>query len=184
MPQLQKNKTPFIFVSSQLAEETDTVYGSTKKLGELWTKQIGGICVRLWNVYGAPEEPTEKSHVVGDFVHQAITNGKIRMMTTVKEKRQFIHIQDVCEGLHYILENNLSDAVYDLTSFEWSPVRHIADIVALHTKTKIIPGRQRGSTRDVITIKGKPPGWSAKISLEKGIEMMVEKAILSKKIKT
>lgn len=178
MPQLQKNKTPFIFVSSQLAEETDTVYGSTKKLGELWTKQIGGACVRLWNVYGALEEPTEKSHVVGDFVHQALTIGKIQMMSTGEEKRQFIHIQDVCEGLHYVLENNLNDAIYDLTSFEWSTVRYVADIVGLHTKAKIIPGAQKGPTRSIAVIKGKPPGWNAKINLMKGIEMMVEEAIL------
>ena len=112
---------------------------------------------------------------MGDFVHQAITNGKIRMMTTGKEKRQFIHIQDVCEGLHYILENNLSDAVYDLTSFEWSTVRHIADIVALHTKAKIISNTQKGSTRNITTIKGKPFGWNSKISLSDGIKMMVEK---------
>jgi len=180
MPQLQKHQTPFIFVSSQLAEETDTVYGSTKKLGELWTKQIGGMCVRLWNVYGALEEPTEKSHVVGDFVHQALTNGKIKMISTGEEKRQFIHIQDVCDGLHYVLENNLNDAVYDITSFEWSTVRHIADIVGLHTKAKVIPGAQKGSTRIAAVVKGKPPGWSAKINLAEGIKMMVEKAILSK----
>ena len=183
MPQLQKNKTPFIFVSSQLAEETDTVYGSTKKLGELWTKQIGGMCVRLWNVYGALEEPTEKSHVVGDFVHQAITNGKIKMMSTGEEKRQFIHIQDVCEGLHHVLENNLNDAVYDLTSFEWSPVRHIADIIGKYINAKIIHGTQKGSVRSIAVIKGKPSGWNAKISLAEGIKMMVEKAILSKKNK-
>lgn len=180
MPQLQKHKTPFIFISSQLAEETDTVYGATKKLGELWTKQIGGMCVRLWNVYGVLEEPTEKSHVVGDFIHQALTTGKIQMMSTGEEKRQFIHIQDVCEGLHHVLENNLNDAVYDLTSFEWSTVRHIADLVGLYTKAKIIPGAQKGQTRSISTIKGKPPSWDAKISLAGGIKIMVEEAILSR----
>lgn len=183
MPQLQKHKIPFVFVSSQLAEETDTVYGSTKKLGELWTKQIGGICVRLWNVYGVLEEPTEKSHVVGDFVHQALTNGKIQMISTGEEKRQFIHIQDVCEGLHYVLENNLNDAVYDLTSFEWSTVRHIANLVGLCARAKIIPGAQKGSTRSLSVIKGKPPGWDAKINLAKGIKMMVEEAMFSKRKK-
>lgn len=178
MPQLQKHKTPFVFVSSQLAEETDTVYGSTKKLGELWTKQIGGACVRLWNVYGALEEPTEKSHVVGDFVHQALATGKIQMMSMGEEKRQFIHIQDVCEGLHYVLKNNLNDVIYDLTSFEWSTVRYVADLIGLRTKAKVLPGAQKGSTRIIAVIKGKPHGWNAKINLKKGIKMMVEEAIL------
>ncbi len=179
MPQLQKHKIPFVFVSSQLAEETDTVYGSTKKLGELWTKQIGGICVRLWNVYGVLEETTEKSHVIGDFVHQAITNGKIKMMTTGEEKRQFIHIQDVCEGLHRVLENNLNDTVYDLTSFEWSSVRYVADIIGKYANAKIIPGTSNGSIRNIAIIKGKPPGWTPKIILEEGLKMMVNEAKLS-----
>ena len=180
MPQLQRHKTPFIFVSSQLAEETDTVYGSTKKLGELWTKQIGGMCVRLWNVYGVLEEITEKSHVIGDFIHQAITNGKIKMMTTGEEKRQFIHIQDACEGLHHVLENNLDDAVYDLTSFEWSTIRYVADIIGKYANAKTIPGATKGAMRSIAVIKGKPPGWSPKIILAEGIRMMVEESILSK----
>jgi hypothetical protein len=46
-PQLQAAKAQFLFVSSQLAEEHDTVYGSTKRLGEVWTHLLGGTRVRL-----------------------------------------------------------------------------------------------------------------------------------------
>jgi len=179
MPQLQKHKTPFIFISSQLAEETDTAYGVTKKLGELWTRQLKGMCVRLWNAYGVLEEVTERSHVVGDFVHQAITTGTIHMMSTGEEKRQFIHINDVCEGIHYVLENNLNTEVYDLTSFEWSTVRDIADIIGKYTNAKIIPGIQKGSVRSITVIKGKPPGWTPRVTLEAGLKMMVREATVS-----
>jgi nucleoside-diphosphate-sugar epimerase len=176
MPQLEKHKTPFIFVSSQLAEEVDTIYGATKRVGELWTERLGGACVRLWNIYGTPEIANEKSHVAGDFVYQALTTGEIRMMTTGEEKRQFIHINDVCDGLHLVLENNLNDSIYDLTSFEWSSVRDIADLIAKNTGAKVIAGTAKGSARRVTATMGRPHGWAAKISLEAGIEMMVKEA--------
>lgn len=176
MPQLQKSKVPFVFVSSQLAEETDTVYGATKKLGELWTKQIGGACVRLWNVYGELEENTERSHVAGDFVNQAVTTGKIRMMTTGEETRQFIHTRDVCAGLHYVLDNKLYGEVYDLTSFEWTTVRRMADLIGKHANARVIPGSQKGSFRSATVLKGRPMNWTHEISFENGIKMMVEEA--------
>lgn len=181
MPQLQKHKTPFIFTSSQLAEEIDTIYGATKKLGELWTQQLGGACVRLWNIYGALEKVSERSHVIGDFVYQALTTGKIRMMTTGKEKRQFLHINDLCEGLHHILKNNLNNTIYDLTSFEWTSVRDIADLIATYTKAKVIPGTQKGAIRNLTATKGKPHGWTPKITLKEGIKMMVSEATLAYK---
>lgn len=176
MPQLHEHKTPFIFVSSQLAEETDTVYGATKKLGELLTKQIGGTCIRLWNVYGVLEENTEKSHVIGDFVYEAIHNGKIEMMTTGEERRQFIHIQDVCDGLYHVLSNNLKETVYDLTSFEWTSIKEVANIIGKKTNAKIVTGTQKGSARLIAILKGKPPGWSSKIDIENGIKIMVDEA--------
>ena len=183
MSQLQEYKTSFIFVSSQLAEETDTIYGSTKRLGELWTQQIKGTCARLWNVYGELEESTEKSHVAGDFVSQAVRTGKIVMMTTGDEERQFIHSDDVCEGLHYVLDNNLNESIYDLTSFEWTRVRDLAEHIGKNAKAKIIPGKQIGAVRRIAVVKGRPPGWLHKVTLAKGIRMMVDEAKKFHKIK-
>jgi len=145
-------------------------------LGELWTHQIDGACARLWNVYGVLEEPTEKSHVAGDFVGQAINTGKIEMMTTGEEKRQFIHVQDVCAGLHYILKNNLMGMVYDITSFEWSTVKELAEHIGKHAKANVVLGTKKGNFSNIAVHKGKPPGWNHKISLEEGIGMMVEEA--------
>lgn len=181
MTQLQQSKTPFVFISSQLAEDTDTVYGITKKLGELWTCQLKGACVRLWNVYGILEEMNERSHVVGDFVYQAVTNGEIRMLSDGEEKRQFIHMDDVCDGIYHVLNNNLIDEVYDLTSFEWTTIKKIADIIGSYTNAKVIPGPIKGSKRSVAKIKGKPPGWNPKVTIEDGLKAMIRYATLSKK---
>lgn len=167
-PQLQAARVPFLFVSSQLAEEYDTVYGSTKRLGEVWTHLLGGVRLRLWNVYGAYEPPSERSHVVADFIWQALHDREIRMLTTEEELRQFVFIDDVCRAFHQALEHRL-DGVYDVTSFEWVPVRRVADIIADLTGAKVLPGERRGST-PITPMRGKVPDWTSMVSLEEGLE--------------
>jgi UDP-glucose 4-epimerase len=166
-PQLQAAKIPFLFVSSQLAEEYDTVYGSTKRLGEVWSHLLNGVRVRLWNVYGAYEPASERSHVVADFVWQALTNGEIRMMTTGEELRQFIFIDDVCRAFHQAIGLQL-DGVYDVTTFEWVSVRWVADIIASLTGAKVVPGEHRGS-KPIKLMWGNVTGWTLFVSLKKGL---------------
>lgn len=170
-PQLQAAQVPFLFVSSQLAEEYDTVYGSTKRLGEVWSHLLRGTRVRLWNVYGAYEPASERSHVVADFVWQAVTKGEIRMMTTGEEMRQFIFIDDVCLAFHQAIGLRL-EGVYDVTTFEWVSVRRVADIIASLTGAKVIPGERRGST-PITPMRGKVTGWASLVPLEEGLARTV-----------
>lgn len=173
MPQLSVMKTPFLFVSSQLAEETDTAYGVTKRLGEVWTQIISGVRVRLWNVYGGHETPNERSHVVADFVWQALKDKKIRMLTTGQEKRQFIHIDDVCAGFRKAMELRSSE-ICDITSFEWVRVIEVAETIAELTGAAIIPGEKIGRT-PITPIKGKLAGWNAQVSLRDGLARMIDR---------
>lgn len=172
MPQLAEAKTPFLFVSSQLAEEYETVYGVTKRLGEIWTHLLDGVRVRLWNVYGQPEPPSERSHVVADFVYQAINTGRIQMMTTGTEHRQFIHIDDVCEAFHYGIEQKLT-GLYDVSTFEWVRVIDVANIIAQYTNAQVIPGERIGST-PLTPMQGKMPGWLPQVKLEDGLHRLVD----------
>lgn len=172
MPQLERAKKPFLFISSQLAEEYDTVYGSTKRLGEIWTRLLNGVFIRQWNVYGPIEEESIRSHVVSDFIQQAINTGEIRMMTTGEEKRQFIHIDDVCDAWHLAMEKHVS-GVHDVTSFEWVKVIDLANIIGKLTGAKVIPGEKVGST-PITPIKGRLPGWFPKVDLETGLKKMVD----------
>lgn len=171
MPQIQEKNTPFLFVSSQLAEEYDTVYGVTKRLGEVWTHLLGGVRVRLWNVYGSIEEPGERSHVVSDFIYQALNSGEIKMMTDGEENRQFIHIDDVCRAFHTALTNNYS-GVYDITSFEWVKIIDLANIISKYTGCKVILGSKSGST-PFTPIRGKLPGWTPQVGLDEGLSRLI-----------
>jgi len=172
MPQLREAGVPFLFISSQLAEECDTVYGVTKRLGEVWTNLLDGVRVRLWNVYGAYEASTDRSHVIADFVHQALETGRIQMMTTGEEMRQFIYIEDVCRGFERALETG-ERRVCDVSSFEWVSIRQVADVIASLTGAEVIPGKKLGGT-PITPMKGRIPGWLPAVSLEEGLRRTVE----------
>lgn len=171
MPQIGASGKPFLFISSQLAEEYDTVYGVTKRLGEVWTKLLDGVFIRQWNVYGPIENTSERSHVISDFVRQAIENGEIRMLTTGEEKRQFIYIDDVCRAWHKALSDNLK-GIHDITSFEWVKVIDVASMIAKMTNAKVVPGTIVGST-PITPIKGRIPGWLPSIDMEEGLKNMI-----------
>ena len=173
MPQLRASGIPFLFVSSQLAEEHNTVYGVTKRLGEVWTHLVeGGVRVRLWNVYGGYELETERSHVVADFVHQALETGRIQMMTTGDEMRQFIHIDDVCRGFEAALEQRI-ESICDVSSFEWVRIRDVADTIGAITGADVVPGAKVGST-PITPMVGRIPGWLPTVSLTEGLTRTVE----------
>lgn len=172
IPQIQAKGIPFLFISSQLAEECDSVYGVTKRLGEVWAKLLNSVRVRLWNVYGPLERSSERSHVISDFVFQALETGEIRMLTTGDEKRQFIYIDDVCAAFHKALSERL-ESVYDVASFEWIRVLDVANMIAKHTGAKVIPGTQYGVT-PITRMRGKIPGWLPQVSLDEGIQRMVK----------
>jgi nucleoside-diphosphate-sugar epimerase len=171
MSQIQAARIPFLFASSQLAQEFDTVYGATKRLGEVWTQLLGGTRVRFWNVYGPIEEFSERSHVISDFVHQAWATGKIKMLTTGEELRQFIHIDDLCRAMHMALSQNLK-STYDITSFEWISVLDVAKIIASELSAEIILGRKTGRT-PVTPLVGKIPGWFPEIDIRTGLRRMI-----------
>jgi nucleoside-diphosphate-sugar epimerase len=172
MPQLQASGVPFLFVSSQLAEEYDTVYGVTKRLAEVWTHLLRGVRVRLWNVYGEYELATERSHVVSDFIWQALQQREIRMLTTGEEVRQLIHVDDACAAIHEAMTRRL-DGVYDISSFEWMRVREIAEIIGGLTGARVVPGTGIGRT-PVTPMRGKIPGWNALVPLRDGLARTVQ----------
>jgi len=162
-----------------LAEEYDTVYGVTKRLGEVWTKLLDGVFIREWNVYGPAEAHSERSHVISDFIYQALTTGEIKMMTTGEEMRQFIHIDDVCRAWHLALSSNIK-GIHDVTSFEWVKIIDIAKIIGELTGAKVTPGTKVGST-PITPLKGRIPGWFPEVELRAGLEKMVGNYTLSLK---
>ena len=166
--------TPFVFVSSQLAAKTDTVYGVQKQMGEVWSKLSKyGVTVRLWNLYGYNEDFTERSHVVSDFVYQAVVNGEIKMLTMGEELRQYIHIDDVCEGLLKSFEIEDRSKTYDISSGVWIKLIDLASQIKDITNCKLTKGDIMGTSL-LIDNKDFVPGWEPKISLNDGLKRMIK----------
>lgn len=165
---------PFVFVSSQLADKVDTVYGVQKQMGEVWTKlSKNGVTVRLWNLYGYNEELTDRSHVVSDFIYQAMINNEIKMLTNGDELRQYIHIDDVCDGLLKSFEIEDRNKTYDISSGVWVKLIDLANEIKKITNCKIIKGVNSGTTL-LIDNKEFIPNWKPKISLTNGLNRMIK----------
>ena len=66
---IEKYKKPFVFASSQMSNMSYSPYGVLKRVGELYTKSLGGLIVKFWNVYGI-EKDMNKAHVITDFIRK------------------------------------------------------------------------------------------------------------------
>lgn len=171
--QLEKQKKEFLFVSSQFADDGETVYGVTKRLGEIWTSLIGGKCVRVWNAYGVMEKNNVKSHVISDFVYQAVKTKKIKMMTNGEEWRQFTHVNDLARAFHMALNDKSSNkSIFDASSYQWVQIKQVAEIVSKLTKAKIFFGTNEGRNHRAFNM-GRVPQWLPKVELLEGIIMMI-----------
>ena len=174
---LKETNIPFIFTSSQMADLQNSTYGLLKVIGEKLTTNIGGLVVRLWNVYGE-EHDNEKSHVITDFINMAKTNNVIKMRTDGKESRQLLYVEDCCECL--LTLTNIYDTIdksknYHITSFDWITIKEVAEIIAEISGATIECGTKQDCTQmnsmnvadDYIL-----NFWNPKTTIRSGIEKL------------
>jgi len=176
---LEITKKPFIFVSSQLANNQESPYGIQKRIGEFYTYSLGGIVTRLWNVYGI-EHQNEKSHVITDFVIQALTKNNISMLTDGQEKRQFLHADDCSNAFIALMEHydSMDKTVdYHITNYDWVNILTVANFVSMLTSATVEVSASVDSIHNqdlyepntnILKI------WQPKISLLDGIGKVIE----------
>ena len=168
-----KNK-PIIFASSQMAEMSYSSYGMLKSLGEKMTRDLGGLVVKFWNVYGY-ETDEDKSHVITDFIKMAKHDGVIKMRTDGTESRQFLYADDACEALLTLAKKYKrldKTKEYSITNFEWNTVSEIADILDVLSSCKIIPADRKDETQRNAMNEPDPyieKYWQPRTSLKEGI---------------
>jgi nucleoside-diphosphate-sugar epimerase len=171
---IQQSGTPFIFASSQMAEMSYSSYGMLKALGEKVTKDLKGLLVKFWNVYGR-EHDEEKSHVITDFIKMAKEDGIIKMRTDGTESRQFLYADDACEAL-YTLSKQYDilpkDKEYHISSFEWNTIKEVADFLDIVSSCEVIPSDRKDETQKNAMNEPDPfilKYWKPKTSLKDGI---------------
>ena len=125
---LEQYEVPFVFASSQMSNMSYSPYGVMKRVGELYTKSLGGLIVKFWNVYGI-EKDMEKAHVITDFIRKGFETGVIDMMTDGTEAREFLYAEDCCEALETIMDNYdqfTSNDELHITTGKYSTILEIA----------------------------------------------------------
>ena len=181
---LEQYKVPFIFASSQMSNMSYSPYGAMKRVGELYTKSLGGLIVKFWNVYGI-EKDIEKSHVITDFIRKGFETGKIEMLTDGTEKREFLYAEDCCEALEKVMEEYEtldSDDNLHITSFHSTTILEIANIIRQlflsdHKIITLIPSEAKDEVQkdarneaDSYILKL----WKPKTSIRDGIKKVFE----------
>jgi len=177
---LSRTRKPFIFVSSQMAGISYSPYGALKSVGEHYARSLGGVVVRLWNVYGV-ESDKEKSHVITDFLQMAHKLKSIAMMTDGTESRQFLHVEDCSRSLVTLAEqyNNIPrNKELHIASGKWNTILEVAEIISnLFPGTLINPSKTKDSVQSNSRIAPDPyieEYWKPEISLYDGIKRVAK----------
>jgi len=173
---LEKHKTPFIFASTQMANMSYSNYGLLKSIGEKYTQILNGLLVKFWNVYGL-ETDEKKFHVITDFIKSAKLKNYIEIKTSGQEERQFLHAIDCSKCLEILMHkyHEISrDKNLHITSFEWSKITQIAEIVCSIKNCSFSVGQDH----DIQQNKRNEPDkfilnfWKPEINLENGIKLI------------
>ncbi|WP_262590118.1 NAD-dependent epimerase/dehydratase family protein [Candidatus Pelagibacter communis] len=181
---IKKYNKPFLFASSQMSNMVYSPYGLLKNIGEKYSEALGGLSVKFWNVYGI-EKNLQKSHVITDFILMALKQKKINMLTSGKEKRDFLFAEDCCEGLEKIYLNynkirKLKKSI-DLTTGKYTSIKEIAKIIKKILKNKNINIKIYASKIKDTVQKDKRNNpnmflkkyWKPKYSLDSGINKII-----------
>jgi nucleoside-diphosphate-sugar epimerase len=174
LPQFEESKVPFLFISSQLAGTDESPYSVTKFAAENYCKNLRNATIaRQWNAYGSVENQSIRSHVVSDFINQAIKTGEIRLTTTGIEQRQFVHMSDICRAYLDMVQVG-NGAIFDVSSKKYISILELAEIVADVTGCIVIKGSQIGFDPIVKEIDW-CPNWEPRVEIRQGIKMMLDR---------
>jgi nucleoside-diphosphate-sugar epimerase len=178
---LKKAGLPFIHTTSTMSSMTHIPYAVLKRLSEFYTELLGGINLKLWNVYGS--EPIGiKSHVIPDLIDQA-KEGVMRLRTDGEEKRLFLHADDFARGVVAVFDNYeaLRGRVIDISVTDWVSILDVARMVqsvareVLHLEVAIEVSTTKDQSHTHRTDPDVAPlaaYWSPTIALKDGIRSM------------
>jgi UDP-glucose 4-epimerase len=168
-----------------------TNYGISKLAAEEYIKAYSknfGLrytILRLFNVYG---EKQRNEWVMSEFVNQAIKNDNLIIHGTGSQIRAFCHVSDASKGFENALEKGDAEIINIGNDTEPVSIKELAERIISISKSKseikLIPFEK--SDRDRNEIMNRAPditkakkilGYRPKISLDEGIERILERKI-------
>ncbi len=165
--------------------ETSKLYGSTKAAGGILALSSGATMgvsvahVRLFNVYG----PGEAAYRLFPSLTRSLRSGERPALSPGDQIRDFIHIEDVCQGLlqfsNALEKGSIESAAYNLSTGIGTTVRRFAELVASKMGKNpdlLAFGELPMRTDEVLYVVGDPTrtqralSWSPAIRVDEGIE--------------
>ena len=181
---IEKYNKPFVFASSQMSNMSYSPYGVLKRVGELYTRSLGGLIVKFWNVYGI-EKDMDKAHVITDFIRKGFESGDIDMMTDGTEAREFLYAEDCCEALETVMQSYdklTSDDELHITTGVYTTVLEIASEIkslfsSIGKEITITPAQSKDEVQKDARNEPDPyikKFWKPKTSVPDGLQKVFE----------
>ena len=181
---IEKYRKPFVFASSQMSNMSYSPYGVLKRVGELYTRSLGGLIVKFWNVYGI-EKDMDKAHVITDFIRKGFESGDIDMMTDGTEAREFLYAEDCCEALETVMQSYAkltSDDELHITTGVYTTVLEIASEIkslfsSIGKEITITPAQSKDEVQKDARNEPDPyikKFWKPKTSVPDGLQKVFE----------
>ena len=156
-------------------------YALTKFMGEELVMKYASlfrmpnISFRFFNVYGPRLNTSgQYSAVMGNFLSQTKNKKPLTIVGNGKQTRDFIHVDDLANAFIKVIKSKLIKKIYNLGSGKRTSINTIAKIFG--GKRKFIPlrpGEPKNSLANISKLK-KDINWKPKISIEKGIEKLLQ----------
>ena len=162
-------------------------YALTKYLGEQiilhWGKlyNIQTVSLRLFNVYGLRSRTTGAyGAVFGVFLAQKISNKPLTVVGNGNQTRDFTYVSDVIEAFIKSMNVDYDSLVLNIGSNNTYKINYLVKLLR-HNCIYIPkrPGEPKQTWADISRAK-KYLKWRPKISLEKGVKIMLDNIILWK----
>lgn len=155
------------------------IYGKTKLIGEDLMKLISerAIITRFFNVYGSNDI---NPHLIPEIIKQMKEGKREIELGNITPKRDYIHVDDVCEAIIALLKHRNLGTYNIGTGVEYS-VKEVIEIISEIIGEKINIIQDRGRMRKVerenlladITKIKRDIAWKPRIKLKDGLRELL-----------
>lgn len=156
-------------------------YALTKRMGEElvlhWAQiyKLPAVSLRFFNVYG-PRSRTSGTYgaVFGVFLAQKLANQAFTIVGDGNQTRDFTYVRDVVEAIFLAANSNESGKVYNVGSGKTISINRIVELLGGdRVSIPKRPGEPDCTFADITKIQ-KELGWTPKVSIEEGVNNLLE----------
>ncbi|MBW2988090.1 NAD-dependent epimerase/dehydratase family protein, partial [Candidatus Woesearchaeota archaeon] len=142
--------------------------------------RLNFVCLRVFNVYGPRQDPSNQySGVISKFMQAALSNKPLIIYGDGTQTRDFVYVVDVVDALQRAATARVN-GVFNIATGNATPIQRLAKLVIKLTGSKSsikhLPRREgdvRASRASIAKAK-RLLGWKPKIGLEQGLGYTIE----------